>query len=106
MILIPNKHKPIERKKLHPLPLPAIYTGPKKSYLLERMPMWGEKVSLDQINFSWPNQDLLNSFNENGTKLLKMTMKSVLNAVSSVQCFMSDGTESPVFEKAEARHEA
>ena len=104
VILIPNKPKHIDRKKSQALPLSTIFMGSKKSYLLERMPMWGEKVSPDQINFSWPSLDLLNNLPAN-TKLQKMTMKSVLNAISSVQCLLSDGTESPIFEKAEARHE-
>ena len=31
----------------------------KKEFLLKRLPIWGQKVKADEVNFEWPTQKIL-----------------------------------------------
>ena len=57
---------------------------PKRTFTVQQLPMWGEKVSQDQINFRWPSQQALDAMPED-VRLEKLIMKaSALKVISSV----------------------
>ena len=68
---------------------------------LKRLPMWGTGVNADQVNFEWPTQDLLDQM-PSDVIMKSIEFKSYSNSrqvLNSVQCTLSDGTKSPVFQK-------
>lgn len=101
----PRDYKDRLPKKKAQSMLAVFQSQPKNSYILERMPLWGEKVSPEEINFSWPSSKEELDQTEVGSRLLTLKMKCVQMCISSVQCTFNDGTTSPVFEKAGVKHE-
>ena len=67
---------------------------------LRKLPLWGEQVKLDQINFEWPTQEILDQL-PTTCQLTSMTFKTAngYTRVGSIQCMLSTGQSSPVFEK-------
>ena len=64
--------------------------------------MWGRKdYEGDEVNFEWPSHGELMLKHAPGTYLKQIEFKSSYSGrwLSSVKCYLSDGTESPVFEK-------
>ena len=76
-------------------------------FSLRKLPKFGELVGPKLINFEWPSQELLDRLPADTTvrTLVFKTSKSV-NRVCSVQCKLSNGVESPVFEKAGVGYQA
>ena len=63
---------------------------------------------MDKINFEWPTQSMMDEMETPE----KVQMKSITfskvssDAISRVQCTLSNGMTSPVFEVQSANHEA
>ena len=69
-------------------------------YQLRKLPLWGEQVPEDQINFQWPSEEFLSKNNHNDLKMRQLTIKhNEKGPISSIKCVLSDGSESPVFEE-------
>ena len=65
--------------------------------MIKRLPMWGLKVKKNQIDFEWPTQEIVNAF-QSKFKLRTFCFKTRNSYVSSVQCILSNGQVSPLFE--------
>lgn len=71
-------------------------------YSLKRLPMWGWHDAKDyDFDFSWPF-----SFDETqpDVHLRSITFKGYPSSISSVQCTLSNGKQSPTFEKEGRSH--
>ena len=70
-----------------------------KTFVLKKLPMWGEQVAADAINFEWPTQEIFDEWP------LDVSLKSITfsdsskqtSFISSVQCTISTGEVSPRF---------
>ena len=71
-----------------------------RNFTLRKLPLWGEQVPSEFINFKWPTEDLLDQ-SPGDTFLASMTFKAVFGQqnLCSVQCTLSNGVSSPIFEK-------
>ena len=70
-------------------------------YTLRRLPLWGEKVRDDEINFQYPSQEIFNSLPASVflRGLEVSTYHANDNTVSSVLCRLSNKMKSDVIEK-------
>ena len=74
--------------------------APKPKFTLRKLPMWGQQVTLDKIDFEWPTQEMLDRW------LPDVSLKSITFStydqngaeVSSVQCMLSNNESSPLFD--------
>lgn len=71
-----------------------------RNFNLKKLPLWGEQVPAEMVNFQWPTEEQLEKSTQE-TYLASMTFKEVFNQqkICSVQCTLSDNVSSPVFEK-------
>lgn len=71
-------------------------------FSLKKLPMWGKLVRDEQIDFEWPTEQVLDMWDADVT-LKSIEFKTWIDdgsAISSVQVKLTNGRESPVFEKA------
>ena len=64
------------------------------------MPLWGEKVSSDDIDFEWPTPEIFASMDPN-VSIKSIEFKTNCEDCSSLSSFklnLSDGSSSPAFE--------
>ena len=73
---------------------------PSPKFKLRKLPMWGEQVTDENINFEWPTQEMLDRMPAG------VSLKSILLATSSqsgcgticfTQCTLSNGDTSSLF---------
>ena len=65
---------------------------------MKKLPLWGNQCTPDKINFEWPSQGLFD-FMEPDVSLTSLSLKMQdSSAISSIQCVLSNGEISPVFE--------
>ena len=69
---------------------------------LRKLPLWGERVSEDEINFEWPTPEIFAQMQPDVTiqSIEFKTYSQSSTAVSSVKVILSNGESSPVFEKS------
>ena len=78
------------------------YCGEWKGATLKKLPIWGEKVSDDKVNFEWPTQEAFDKMSP-VVSLQSIEFKTYCygcSSVSSVRVSLSNGEASPVFERS------
>ena len=76
---------------------------PKK---VRKLPLWGEQVEPEEIDFEWPNEEVIQSLPED-VSLESITFKKVFDdVISSVNCTLSNGESSGAIEAEGVEHEA
>ena len=70
---------------------------------LRKLPLWGEKVSDDVIDFEWPSADIFASMDPDVSiqSIEFKTSCQECSSLSSVKLNLSDGTSSPAFESSD-----
>ena len=48
-----------QQKKLEALLNPLMIVIKRPRFTLRKLPMWGEQVAVNQIDFEWPTQEML-----------------------------------------------
>ena len=74
-----------------------------ESVALKKLPLWGEQVSDDEIDFEWPTQEAFDQMNPD-VFIESIEFKSrheYSHYVSSVKVNLSNGESSPVFENSD-----
>ena len=63
----------------------------KREFVLKRLPLWGQKVKADDVNFEWPTQEMLDKM-PSDVYLQSLEFKSVSgHLLSSVRVCLSNG---------------
>ena len=85
------------------------YCGEWAGASLKKLPLWGVKVSDEEIDFEWPTPEIFAQMNPNAFlesiefKTNELNMENTAT-VSSVRVNLSNGESSPVFEKSDQTH--
>ena len=67
--------------------------------------MWGQHVGPKNISFEWPTTETLKRMEPDNITLRSIEFRTTkTHAISSVRVTLSNGEESPVFEKANTEH--
>ena len=72
-------------------------SGQPLRFTLRKLPMWGEQVAEDVIDFEWPTVDMISDLPED-IKLKKLQFGSYWNNISSVTCILSNYLQSHTFQ--------
>uniref|UniRef100_A0A7S3HWE5 Uncharacterized protein n=1 Tax=Favella ehrenbergii TaxID=182087 RepID=A0A7S3HWE5_9SPIT len=71
--------------------------------MVKKLPAFGYNAPANEIDFMWPTQAMFDQMRAE-VHLKSMTFK-YHNSISSVQCQLSNGSESPLFEKKGGDHD-
>jgi len=96
--------------KAYELELQQIFTfktltpAPLAKYSLKKLPLWGMQAPAHELSFEWPTQDMFGQMQPD-VKIKSLTFKSYRSGrISSVQCALTNGQSSQVFEKPGRGH--
>lgn len=77
---------------------------PKYRYVLRKLPLWGDQVADDELNFEWPTQAQFDKLGPD-VRLQSIELKGDYDGwLSYVKCNLSDGTCSPIFASSATSH--
>ena len=77
---------------------------PRYQYKLKKLPMWGLKVNLNEIDFEWPTQEIFDQMQPDVT-IKSLEFKDSSYVISSIRVNLSNNQSSPVFENDQYEHE-
>jgi len=84
------------------------YCGVWLGATLKKLPLWGEDVTEDAIDFEWPTPEIFAEMRPDASiQSIEFTTHEFANAaggVSSVQVTLSNGQSSPLFETSSTTH--
>ena len=71
----------------------------RSNRVIRRMPMWGQKVEENAINFSWPTQEIIDELPPD-VSLMTLDLQKAKGVwyFSSVRCILSNHLASPLFQ--------
>ena len=78
---------------------------PKLRIDLRYLPLYGEEVTLDKTDFSWPTKEEIQRWPPNVSlkSITFTTFHEIGRSVSSVRCILSNNESSPLFKTSEKR---
>ena len=66
---------------------------PRLKLTLKKLPMWGEQVQADQIDFMWPTQEMLGQMQHDvALESLEFMDSDEGPAISTIRCSLTNGS--------------